>query len=414
MKILIFDFLPFIFLLYHLVDLNKYDIISFMRIGIDCRTILNPEKGEGAGIGHYVYQLVRYLLLCDKENTYFLFFDHSVRTKTLKKFSQPNVNICFFPFRQYKKFLSHPYSSLLANAFLSKDELDVLHSPSIVLPPDVDVADVITVHDLSVYKFPEWYSRDKNKNLFLKFREKISEVLQKAKIIISPSLSTAKDLEEIFDIPFKKIKIIPHGVDERFYQKSPQNQINKIKNKYKIKGKYLLFLGNLEERKNILRIISSYERFRDHFPSLNYNLCLAGAAKESLTKIKKKIAVSPYRSQIILTGYIAPDDINPLFEGATLFIFPSLYEGFGLPVLEAMAKKVPVITSNSSSLPEVASNCALLVDPYDISAITKAIETIILKRKEIEPMIKMAYQRSRQFSWLKTAEQTLEVYKKIK
>ena len=385
-----------------------------MRIGIDCRTILNPEKGEGAGIGHYVYQLVRHLLICDKKNKYFLFFDRSVRKKTLQKFSQDNATVHFFPFQQYRRFLPDFYSRLLMNAFISKEKLDIFHLPSIILPLDIKVATVITVHDLSAYKFPAWHSTGKGKNLFLKFKEKVGELLQQGKFIISPSLSTAKDIEEIFGIPFKKIKIIAHGVDERFYVRPSKEQVKAIKEKYGIKGKYLLFLGVLEERKNIKRIVSAYERFSRRFPKTKicYKLVLAGAPGRNFAEINKKIASSPYRRNIIVPGYIHSDDINPLFEGASVFVFPSLWEGFGLPVLEAMAKKVPVITSNTSSLVELSKGRSLLVDPYDISDIAKAMEKAVLEKDKLEPMIEKAYKYSKNFSWIETAKQTLDLYRK--
>ncbi|MCD6097040.1 glycosyltransferase family 4 protein [bacterium] len=384
-----------------------------MKIGIDCRSILNPEKGKGAGISHYVYQLVRNLLDIDKSNTYFLFFDRSVRKKTLNKFSLKNVKFKFFPFRKYGIFLSDFYSRILTSTFIDRENLDVFHVPSVIYSLNIKTPYLVTVHDLSFFKFPEWYV-NKDKNSVDKEKYRVSQLLKEARYIISPSLSTAKDLESILGIKSNRIKIIPHGVDERFFQSSPLEKIAKIKKKYKLGENYFLFLGTLEERKNILRIISAFERFSKQLPVYKYNLCLAGSPGQGFSKIKKKIQSSPFKDRIILPGYIPADDIGLLFEGASAFVFPSLYEGFGLPLLEAMAKKVPVIAGNVSSLPEVAKGHSLLVDPYDISEITEALKKVVLNKDELKGLIDQSYEYAQGFSWLKTAKKTLELYKSIK
>jgi glycosyltransferase involved in cell wall biosynthesis len=388
-----------------------------MKIGIDCRTILNPEKGAGAGVSHYVYQLVRHLLQIDKENTYFLFFDRSVQTKKLKKFKQKNVFVRFFPFYQYRQLLPERYINHLVNATLAKENLDVLHIPSSFPYYQYKGLTVTTVHDLVFYKFPELVETEELQELKVNF----PHILKKSKKIIAVSKSTAKDLRELFLLSPQKIEVIYHGIDKRFFTKTSLKDISKIKQKYKIKKKYLFFIGTLEARKNILRIIESYERFREKIGaepgkkdiSFDYQLVLSGAPGEKFEKIKKKISQSKYKKDIILTGYVPAEDLDSLFGGADLFIFPTLYEGFGLPILEALAKGVPVITSNVSSLPEITNRAAILVDPYNVAEITRGIYNVLFDRSLKKKLINQGKKVVEKFSWEKCARQTLAVYKKV-
>lgn len=390
-----------------------------MKIGIDCRTILNPEKGEGAGVGHYTYQLVRHLLKIDKKNTYFLFFDRLVQRKRLTKFRQKNVLIRFFPFDQYKKLIPADYMHFLVNAAVSREELDVFHSPNLVMPSIYKGPSVVTVHDLSFYKFPETIPLQESRSL----KKIIPNILKEADKIIAVSKATAKDLEEIFNLPRKKIKVIYHGIDRRFFRKRGLAEIKKIKKKYKISNNYLLFLGTFEPRKNIIRLIEAYERFRnglihssisqkkDFFSK--YQLVLAGAEDKNSKKIKEKIFKSRYRKDIILPGYIAADDLGRLFSGADLFIFSSLYEGFGLPIIEAMAKRVPVITSNVSSMPEVSQDAALLIDPYDVAQMAQAIYDVLTDKRLNKKLRDRGLKRAKNFKWEKCAKETLAIYKQL-
>lgn len=382
-----------------------------MRIGIDCRTILNPEKGEGAGIGHYTYQLVRHLLKIDKKNDYFLFFDRTVQQRRLAKFKQENVRIYFFPFIQYAKFMPGGYWHFLASAFLAKHKLDVFHSPTLNLPQSYRATSVVTAHDLTVYKFPELYT---DKQVML-LKSIIPQAVKQAKKIIAVSQSTKKDLGEIFGVGSEKIKVIYHGLDERFFRKSNPESIENIKRKFNIKNNYLLFLGTLESRKNIIRIVEAYERLRDKMISIRHpesriQLVLAGAIGFNFEEIKERINKSKYKEDIILPGYIEADDLDPLFEGAKIFVFPTLYEGFGLPIIEAMANGVPVVTSNVSSLPEIAEGNAILVDPLNVAEITQAIFDLLSNPEIWQKFSQLGKQKAKEFDWQKTARETLVVY----
>ncbi|MEK7580229.1 MAG: glycosyltransferase family 1 protein [Patescibacteria group bacterium] len=394
-----------------------------MKIGIDCRTILNPEKGEAAGVGHYTYQLVRHLLEIDKDNFYVLFFDRDVANRRLSKFEKENVEIKFFPFVQYKKFLPQSYSNFLASAFLAKEELDIFHSPTANLPSSYSYPSIITIHDLAVYKFPELYPEKERKFLY----STISSAVKQAQKIIAVSQSTKKDIQDIFSVESKNIKLIYHGIDKRFFGQVHSAEVEKVKTKLGIATNYILFLGTLDSRKNIFRIIEAYERLRDKLVELpqvsrteeqaninhllsKYQLVLAGRPGNQYDQIFERINDSRYKDDILLPGYINPEDLDPLFQGAKFFIFPSLYEGFGLPILEAMADGIPVITSNISSMPEIAKGRAILVDPLNVSEIAQAMSDLLTDAHLWRDLSQSGRERAKEFSWENTAKETLKFY----
>lgn len=390
-----------------------------MRIGIDCRKILNPEKGEAGGVGHYVYQLVRHLLKIDHQNEYVLFFDYRIKKKKIKKFVQKNVKIVFFPFFLYKKYIFKPVSLYLLEAILKKEKLDIWHLTYIpTTPQKIDIKTVVTVHDLSLFRLPNLFSK---KEIETKEKE-LSSFLPLVDKIITVSQSTKKDLEQIFKIPSEKIRVIYHGIDQRFFQRIGEKAIERVKKRYGIKNDYFLFLSPLETRKNICRLISAFESFKEKvkkepkkIPSNleNIQLVLVGKAGSAFSKIKNKIKKSLYKKDIILTGYVPPEDVNALYEGAKIFLFPSLYEGFGLPVIEAMAKGVPIITSNLSSLPEIVGENALLVNPYSIQEITQGIIDLLTNEELRKKITSQAIERAKQYQWEKTAQETLNLYQEL-
>src|SRR3990170_5132299 len=189
-----------------------------MRIGIDARIILNPEKGDAIGVGHYTYQLIRHLLDIDKENEYVLFFDFRVREKDVKKFSQPNVKIKFYPFSDYKKYLPGAYNEILGTATLVKENLDILHttSPMSRIPVSYRGKTIVTIHDLAVYKVPDVFPSLAS----TKTRAVLNLMISKADRIIAVSESTKKDICEIFKCPKDKIKVIYSGFDKRLFEES--------------------------------------------------------------------------------------------------------------------------------------------------------------------------------------------------
>jgi glycosyltransferase involved in cell wall biosynthesis len=386
-----------------------------MKIGIDARTILNPEKGEAIGVGHYTYQLIRHLLEIDKENEYVIFFDFRVREKDIKKFARENVKIKFYPFSDYKKYLPGAYSEILGTATLAKEDLDVIHatSPMSRIPTSYRGKTIVTVHDLAVYKVPEVFPQLQR----TKIRATMNLMINKADKIIAVSSSTKKDIQEIFKTPEEKVSVIYSGFDRRF---SGESQVTreKVLEKYGIKEKYILFLGTLEPVKNIGRLFEAFKIFKNKSKQEgiqgDYKLVMAGKSGW-LTKEYKQMAKDlGIAKDVIFTGYIIGDEMVPLFKNADFFVMPSLYEGFGTTVLEAFATGTPAVVSNVSSIPEIAGDAAMLVNPLDVKEIADA-----MTKFSQDENLKNSYREKGKiqvgkFNWEKCAKETLEVYKSLK
>ncbi len=388
-----------------------------MRIGIDARSILNPEKGDAIGVGHYTYQLIRHLLEIDKENEYVLFFDFRVREKDVKKFTRPNVKIKFYPFSDYKKYLPGAYNEILGTATLVKENLDLLHttSPMSRIPVSYRGKTLVTIHDLAVYKVPDVFPS----LAATKTRAVLNLMTSKAEKIIAVSESTKKDLCEIFKCPEDKIKVIYSGFDRRFFEESGVTR-ERVLEKYGIKDRYILFLGTLEPIKNIVRLFEAYKLFRSSCKNNKENIkCdwkLVMAGKNGwLAKEYKQIAKDMgIGKDVIFTGYVIGDDLVPLFKNTDFFVMPSLYEGFGTTVLEAFATGTPAIVSNVSSLPEIAGDAAVFVNPLDVQNIADAMAKFAYSEDIKNTYREKGKKQLEKFNWEKCARETLEVYKSFK
>jgi len=374
-----------------------------MRIGIDCRTILNPGKGEQAGVGHYTYYLVRKLLKYDKVNQYVLFFDY--RVTNTKEFKQKNAEIKYFPFSEYKKFLPFSYSHMLISAFLSRNKLDIYHSPANVIPYTFKGNSIITVHDLAIYKHPEWFPRGQQ------FSTKIlvPKSLKKVRKIIAVSETTKKDIIKLFKISAKKVKVIYEGV----FREKAKVSLQTLKRKHRITDDYILFLGTIEPRKNLVGLIQAYAEVIKSKKFARYQLVMAGAKGWKEKEVFKTIRKLKLEDRVRYLGYVSHEDKLSLIANCTVFVFPSYYEGFGLPILEAMEMGAPVITSNLSSIPEITDHAAVHINPYKekeiLQALKKVLGSAVLRRKLRQAGMKKA----KEFSWQKTAKQTMAVYREV-
>ncbi|MCH7492161.1 glycosyltransferase family 4 protein [Patescibacteria group bacterium] len=376
-----------------------------MRIGIDCRTILNPKLGERAGVGHYTFNLVKNLLKLDKVNEYILYFDH--RVHSTKDFEQKNVKIKNLPFSQYNKFMPFAYSHMLISAYLLKHGLDIFHSPISSLPLTYPKKSLITVHDLAIYKNPSWFPTQIFSTKLL-----VPRSLNAADKIIAVSESTKKDIREIFNIPPKKIKVV-YEAPNVTKVKVRNKKIDSL-HKFKLPSKFVFFLGTIEPRKNLVGLLEAFRKVIDRNMSLrSYQLIIAGAKgykNENVFSRIKELKLSKYVKYL---GYVTHNQKIELLKKATCFAFPTSYEGFGLPVLEAMALGTPVITSNVSSLPEITKNSAVLVDPESTTELAAALQKIMTNQQHRITLSKKGLKRAKDFSWEKCARETLKVYKSM-
>lgn len=369
-----------------------------MRIGIDCRTILHSKK-EGAGVEHYCYFLVKNLLELDQKNEYVLFFDSSF--KQTKEFEKKNVKIRYFPFSQYKKFLPFVYSHLLVSAFLDREKLDLFHSPTPTIPLSYSGRALVTVHDLAIYHNPEWFPSGQAFNTKIV----IPQALKKAERIIAVSQTTKWDIIKIFEIHHEKIGVIYEGVEKEEVDKEERK---KIREKYNLKKNFILFIGTLEPRKNIVNLIEAFlQLIKDKELKEKIELVLVGKKGWKYKEIFEKLKEA---ENIKYLGYLSSQEKFALLKEAEIFVFPCLYEGFGLPILEAMSLGIPVITSNLSSMPEVGGKAAIYIDPKDTNEITEALRKILQDEFLRERLKEEGMIRAAKFSWKKCAQETIKFY----
>jgi glycosyltransferase involved in cell wall biosynthesis len=423
-----------------------------MKIGIDCRTILNPSGGEQAGIGHYVYYLVKSLLEIDKHNTYVLFFDDHV--KDFSQFKKGNVIIRTFPFYKYKKYLPVAYSQMLISSYLNKEKLDLFHAPANTIPLFYNKKSVVSIYDLAIYKFPKFFPSSFLNNQTFATKILVPKSLAKAKKIIAASKNTKSDIVEIFGIPEEKIEVVYGGVLSHGKNCPHQAPAEAVSRKFGISGKYILFLGTIEPRKNILSLIRAFRNLYLTYdsPLKGYQLILAGGqgwknenvfmeianANAAILGVNGKRNGRERRSgldtrseerrakegerrsgrerrtgqPIKYLGYVSHAEKLSLIAKATCFVFPSFYEGFGLPVLEAMSMGTPVITSNISSLPEITGReGALLIDPNKETEISDALSQILTDEGLREMLSIKGHEKAQEFTWEECARQTLLVYR---
>ena len=373
-----------------------------MKICIDIRCL---AEGRRTGVEEYTRYLLDNLFSIDKKNKYVLFLNSWKKTKldfswlekypnvSVKKFRFPNkiLNLMFWYFSWPK--IDH----LVGGA-------DLVFSPNIIFGNvSAKTKSVITIHDLSFVRHSEYFSwKRKWWHIFINPKK----ICQTADKIIAVSQSTKDDLVRVYKIKPEKIVVILSAVADNFCIIDRNNEkLVKIKEKYNLPYKFILFFGTIEPRKNIVGIVRAFNLLQKN--GSEYNLVIAGEKGWMNEEIDREIANSPFREKIQIINCVPDEDKVYLYNLASLFIYPSFFEGFGFPPLEAMKCGTPVIASRSSAIPETVGNSAVLVDPHNLNELSDAIE-IVLENKTIrEKLIAGGFKKTKSFNWRDTAEKTL-------
>ncbi len=361
-----------------------------MKVAIDVSPIV-----YGTGVSIYTKNLVENLLRIDKSNNYQLFFS-SLRQKF------PGINADNYQLRQTKlpptllNILWNKLHILPIEAFVG--DVDVFHCSDWTQPPTRKTPTVTTIHDLSFLRWP----KSAHPKVLSAQKKRLDWVRKEAEQIIAVSKATKKEIMKLLNIPPEKIRVIYEGLpqDVENFQFS-NKQFLKIKEKYNLPKRYVFAFGSQAPRKNIIRVIKSFELLVKNHKFDNLKLVITG-------RYKPKIEVS---KSIITPGFLEREELLHIFSKAQALVYPSIYEGFGLPILEAFGLNVPVVTSNCSSMAEIAGKAAVLVNPKSIKSIENGLKEILVNQDKQKEIVKKGEQRLKDFSWEKTAEQTLEVYK---
>lgn len=364
-----------------------------MNITIDLRSL---HTSEFSGVEYFSAQVIEQLLQLDKENHYLLYYN---------AFSKKSFDRFHFVNGKYKQTRIPNRLLNLAFKFLRWPKLETLtNNNGVVLMPNPNMIRlrsttklVLVIHDLSPVLMPEMYSW--KAQIWHKLIN-IPALAKRADKIFAVSEYTKQSLVKEFGINPDKISVGLLGIDHQRYNSNISLGAQRnIRNVYNLPGEFILFLGTLEPRKNLVRLIKAFESLQSE-----ETLVIAGKLGWRYNEVMSLIQSSPKRKQIMYLGYIPEEDKPALIKLAKVFAWPSLYEGFGLPVLEAMAVGIPVITSNVTSLPEVVGDSALTVNPYNISEIADGLKVLLTDNATRENYIQKGLNRSKEFSWQKTAD----------
>jgi glycosyltransferase involved in cell wall biosynthesis len=360
-----------------------------MLIGIDAS---RATKSFKRGPEQYSFYLIKALAAIDSQNQYIL-YSPQLPDNELSNLS-PNFQWKIIPFFRF-------WTQVRLSWEMLKNPPDVLFIPSHVMPVIHPKKTILTIHDLGYKHYPEVYTPFAcfYENFALKF------LVKSAAKIITPSLATKKDLIKFVGIDPKKITVIYHGFDQELY---------KPKKDAKSAFPYLLFLGRLEAKKNIIGLINAYRILRKD-SKIKHKLVLIGQPGYQYQKIKQAINSLPaaIKKDILQLGYLPTKEAATWMKGASAFVFPSFFEGFGISVIEAMASGVPVVVSSILALKEVGGDAALFVNPKSSEEIAKGIRRVILEEKLREDLIKKGLKRAKEFSWQKCAVETLRVLEEV-
>ena len=367
-----------------------------MRIGIDAR------KLHDFGIGTYIRNLVRHLARLDRE-TEFVLLCRSGDAAALAALGEN--------FRPVIETAGH-YSvaeQVKIPLALRREGVTLFHAPHYVLPPLVSCRSVVTIHDCIHLMFPQYLPG----RVALGYaRASIALASRRATRVLTVSESSKRDILRFVDIPPAKIDVIANAYDERFSIEPREEDVVRVRERYQLKEQFVLYAGNVKPHKNLERLIEAFRLVRDR--GLDHiKLVLIGDEISKYAALRRAVHRHQLYKHVRFLGFMPEETLAVMYRLAAVFVFPSLYEGFGLPPLEAMASGTPVVTSNISSLPEVAGDAALLVDPYEPSAIADGIYSVLTDEHLRQTLRRKGLERAAQFSWETSVKRVREIYQRV-
>jgi len=371
-----------------------------MHIGIDAHAIGARQGGNET----YIANLIKSLAEIDGDNLYTIYLaDAGAAAQWREMFK-----------RRYKNFsvrlLPPPTPLVRVPVYLTYElfrrPVDVLHV-QYTAPPFCRVPVVVTIHDLAFERMPETFTRRGSFQLKLTVRR----TAKKAARIATVSEYSRQDLLDIYKLSPDKVVVTYNGVESSFTpQPSVPNEAEAVRKRFGVTRDFLLAVGSLQPRKNLVRLIRAYARLRSEREDFRPQLVIVGRKLWLASEIFDEVKRQRWADDVILTGYVADEDLPALYRAARAFVYPSLFEGFGLPPLEAMASGTPVVTSDVSSLPEITGDAALLIDPNDERALANALIEIMNNDRLRAELREKGIAQAKKFTWRDAAEKTLRLY----
>lgn len=381
-----------------------------MRAVIDARPALDPGR---TGVGHYTQQLIRHLPRVDPDDRYVAWYLHARGLFRPRRFFEdvgaPNLEEAAsrFPARVFQPVswrLRAPRVEWLAGRF------DAFLATNFLPPPTGHMErTVLVVHDLAWAVYPETAPQIDDR-----WRRRLRKAVRACGAVIVPSVSAKGDLVARYGVPEERVHAVAHGVDASAFASVTEARVTEARTRFGIPERYVLFVGGIEPRKNLIGLVRAFAA-----SGVDATLVIAGGrvrwfpSEEARVWAEVRSLPEPARSRVVMTGYVSDEDKHTLISGARALAYPSLYEGFGFPVVEAMAAGTPVLTSNVSSLPEVAGEDAVLVDPKDVHAIAEGLRRVLTDDALRERLIGPGRARAAGYTWEVTARRTAGVLRGV-
>ena len=369
-----------------------------MRIAIDAHSV-------GTGLGgneSYATNLIEALAEIDAVNSYTLYV---TRREAVERFSNRWPNFSVRTTLPHTPIIRIP---LTLSAELRRNPVDVLHV-QFTAPPFSPCPVVVSIHDLSFEHLPQTFKWRSRKQLRITVRRSAREASQ----VIALSEYARNDIISTYGVEREKVSVIPLAAPKHFRPVLDEEELQRVRQTYGIEGDYILSVGAIQPRKNLSRLVAAYANLRQAKPEGNLpKLVLVGKCAWLYDETLRTITELEVSNSVVMTGYVPESDLPALYSGALCFVYPSYFEGFGLPPLEAMQCGTPVIVGEKTSLPEVVGDAGLLVDPFDVNSIAAAIERVIFDSDLRTRLRVKGLERAKLFDWRETARQTLAVYQK--
>ena len=369
-----------------------------MKIAIDAR------KWRDYGIGTYVRNVVRHLAIVDRETTYFLFC-HRTDETTLRDLAENFVPVvddsAGYSFQEH---VSIPLK-------LRRLGANLLHSPHYVLPLLCRVPAVVTIHDCIHLLFPQYLP---SRAAWQYARFMMGSAIRRAALIFTLSEASRNDILRFYpEADPELLLVVPNAIDEAIVEDPGEEETQRVKERYQIRGRFVLYAGNIKPHKNLERLVAAFGLLKQRPGHDDVKLLIIGDEVNRYGSLRRAVETAGVRQDVRFFGFVPDRTLAALYRLASVFAFPSLYEGFGLPPLEAMASGTPVVTSNVSSLPEVAGEAALLVDPLDPGAIADGIHRVLTDNELRQRLRCRGLARARQFSWEASVQRVREIYAEV-
>ncbi len=368
-----------------------------MRVAIDIR------KLHDFGIGTYIRSLITYLSRIDQRTEYVLL----CRKEDCSLVKRLGNNFRAIPEP------SAPYSiseQIRIPLRLNLERIDLFHTPHYVLPALTPCRSVVTIHDCIHLMFPK-YLPNRTAHTYARLAFQIAA--RRSDRILTVSEASKRDILKLFDLPNEKVTVIPNAIDERFLSTPLDDEIVRVRERYQLSDRFVLYAGSAKPHKNVERLLDAFFMLRQKEGFNDLSLIIIGNEISKYSTLRRAVHRYKLHKHVRFLGFVTHETLAILYRLSDVFVFPSLYEGFGLPPLEAMACGTPVLTSNVSSLPEVVGDAAVLVDPYNPRSIADGMELILTDTELRETLKERGLKRVRQFSWQESVTRVRNIYEQI-